>query len=311
MSASGITLVVHLLLSAPSAQPDTTDEFPVPAELEGRISFWEQVFGLYTSDRALLHDRENPKFIWQVIDFPQHQNPTVERKIRREFTRKATESLRKRLVRLEKKAQARDEIDTQILNMLGGEVSHLKGASTRVRSQQGVADKFLKGLKRSQKHIETIHAALDAAGVPRKLAALPFVESMFTPQARSSAGASGLWQLMPATARGLGLQVNSRKDERLNVRISTRAAARMLRDNYRMLGSWPLAITGYNHGPYGVKRATQELGTASLVSLIKRYKKSTWGFASKNFYAEFIAVSRLYEQATRVPAKRENAEDTP
>lgn len=102
---------------------------------------------------------------------------------------------------------------------------------------------------------------------------------------------------MPATARGLGLKVSRQRDERLDVLKATRAAARMLRQNYRMLGSWPLAITAYNHGPYGVRRAVQAVGSTDLMVLIERYEKSTWGFASKNFYAEFIAALAVVTDA--------------
>jgi membrane-bound lytic murein transglycosylase D len=86
-------------------------------------------------------------------------------------------------------------------------------------------------------------------------------------------------------------------DERLDTEKSTRAAARMLRKNHELLGNWPLAITGYNHGPNGVKRAVTAIGSTDLAYLIEHYEKSTWGFASKNFYAEFIAAVRVFAAA--------------
>lgn len=290
------------LLSAPAllatqVADSAESQFPIPEQIEGRIWFWEQVFGRYDSDQAVLHDRENPELIWHVVDLPENPNPQRERTLRKATVTQALANTRTRLSRLSKGVKAKDEVDQKLLEVVGSKIALLNGAASRLRSQTGVADKFRAGIARAKKHIAMIHTALDAEGVPRKLAALPFVESMFTPSARSHAGAAGLWQLMPATARGLGLKVNSERDERLNVGKATKAAARMLRDNYRMLDSWPLAITGYNHGPYGVKRATQQLKTRDLGVLIQRYKKSTWGFASKNFYAEFIAASRIFERA--------------
>ncbi|MEL6758801.1 MAG: lytic transglycosylase domain-containing protein [Myxococcota bacterium] len=283
-------------LTAVAAEPD--DAFPVSEALEGRVWFWEQIFGRYDSDHVVFHDRESPDVVWSVVELPDHPNEKKEAKLRREALTKSLGELRTRLGRLERNQTARDEDDKRLLEVAAGDRTRLKGAVARLRYQHGVADRFRAGIKRSRPHMKTIHAALDKAGVPRKLAALPFIESMFKPSVHSHAGAAGLWQLMPATARGLGLSVTKNRDDRLNVTKATHAAARMLRDNYRMLQSWPLAITGYNHGPYGVKRATQALGTRDLGELIKRYKKSTWGFASKNFYAEFIAASRVYERAT-------------
>ena len=77
---------------------------------------------------------------------------------------------------------------------------------------------------------------------------------------------------------------------------STRAAARLLQENYRILGSWPLAITAYNHGTAGIFRAIDSVGSRDLVELIRRYQAPAFGFASKNFYAEFLAVVEIVAQ---------------
>jgi membrane-bound lytic murein transglycosylase D len=79
-------------------------------------------------------------------------------------------------------------------------------------------------------------------------------------------------------------------DERLDPYTSTRGAARFLRENYEMLGTWPLAITAYNHGPYGMKKATQQLGTKDIAIIIQRYDGRSFGFSSRNFYPEFLAA---------------------
>jgi membrane-bound lytic murein transglycosylase D len=117
---------------------------------------------------------------------------------------------------------------------------------------------------------------------------------MFNTKAHSSAGAAGVWQLMPATAREFGLRVKRGKDDRLDILKATRAAAKLLARNHRMLKSWPLAVTGYNHGAYGVKRAIRKVGSRKLEDLIEHYEKRSWGFASKNFYAEFVAMIRIF-----------------
>src|SRR5262249_21693468 len=79
-------------------------------------------------------------------------------------------------------------------------------------------------------------------------------------------------------------------DERRDPIASTRAAARYLSRSYERLGSWPLAITSYNHGPVGMLRAVDATGSTDLVSMIRYYDGPGWGFASRNFYAEFLAA---------------------
>ncbi|MCG8463137.1 MAG: LysM peptidoglycan-binding domain-containing protein, partial [Holophagales bacterium] len=76
---------------------------------------------------------------------------------------------------------------------------------------------------------------------------------------------------------------------------ATDGAARLLGENHSALGSWPLAITAYNHGRYGMKRAVRRLGTADLGVISEKYRSRTFGFASRNFYATFVAAYRAYE----------------
>ena len=170
---------------------------------------------------------------------------------------------------------------------------YISGASRRVRVQRGMRDQFMRGIIRAKPHLKKIRSVFSKKELPTELVALSFVESMFNPRAKSFAGAAGLWQLMPATARQYKLTVNKKQDHRLDIDRSTLAAATMLQQNFKRLGSWPLAITAYNHGPNGMRRAVKAVGTTDLSHLIKHYKKRTWGFASKNFYAEFVAALRV------------------
>jgi membrane-bound lytic murein transglycosylase D len=71
---------------------------------------------------------------------------------------------------------------------------------------------------------------------------------------------------------------------------AARAAARLLRQNYDRLGTWPLAITAYNHGPYGMMNAVRVMGTRDIEKIVKGYDGRGFGFASRNFYTEFLAA---------------------
>ena len=121
-----------------------------------------------------------------------------------------------------------------------------------------------------------------------ELAYLPHVESSFNPNAVSGAGAVGLWQLTRPTARKY-LTVHGGRDERYDPVRSTEAAAHHLKHAHAVLGNWPLAVTAYNHGVPGVRRAQARAGD-NLDDLLRGYSSAAFGFASKNFYAEFLAA---------------------
>lgn len=102
---------------------------------------------------------------------------------------------------------------------------------------------------------------LEAAKMPSMLRYLSMIESGFQARIRSKAGARGLWQFMPATARSYGLKVSGQTDERTDPRKSTRAAARYLRDLAFEFGgdALLLAIASYNKGENGIRRALKKL----------------------------------------------------
>src|SRR6266566_3115674 len=111
-------------------------------------------------------------------------------------------------------------------------------------------------------------------------------------------GAEGLWQFMRSTGRRY-MRIDSAVDDRLDPFRSTEAAAQLLAYNYRVLGTWPLALTAYNHGTAGVRRAKETLGTDDIVRIVRSYNSRTFGFASRNFYVSFLAALEV----ARTPEK--------
>jgi membrane-bound lytic murein transglycosylase D len=103
--------------------------------------------------------------------------------------------------------------------------------------------------ERADKFFPVIDPILTEYDIPSDFRYIPLAESGLRPKAVSRAGAAGYWQLMPGTARALGLKVNSRVDERFNVQKATTAACRYLRQLYDQLGSWSLVAAAYNAGP--------------------------------------------------------------
>jgi membrane-bound lytic murein transglycosylase D len=86
------------------------------------------------------------------------------------------------------------------------------------------------------------------------------------------------------------MRIDGAVDDRLDPFRSTEAAAQLLAYNYRVLGTWPLALTAYNHGTAGVLRAKETLGTEDIVKIVRSYTSRTFGFASRNFYVSFLAA---------------------
>lgn len=104
--------------------------------------------------------------------------------------------------------------------------------------------------------------ALERQGLPHELKYLPIIESALDPDAVSRAGATGLWQLMLPTARGLGMEVNTLVDERRDPIRSTEAATKFLRQLYDIYNDWSLAIAAYNCGPGNVNKALRRAGAS-------------------------------------------------
>lgn len=102
--------------------------------------------------------------------------------------------------------------------------------------------------------------ALERHGLPLELKYLPVIESALVPTAVSRAGAGGLWQFMPATAAGLGLEINSLVDQRRDPYLSSEAAARYLKQLFNTYNDWSLAIAAYNCGPGNVNKALRRAG---------------------------------------------------
>lgn len=119
----------------------------------------------------------------------------------------------------------------------------------------------------SKRYFAVIEPILAKYGVPDDFKYLCMAESGLNPEARSGAGAGGLWQLMPAYAKSAGLLVGDEVDERYHIEKSTEAACRYLIDAKRRLGSWTLAAAAFNAGVAGVSRRLEKQGVESYYDL--------------------------------------------
>jgi membrane-bound lytic murein transglycosylase D len=281
----------------PPATVDDSNPFPRPPDLERDVRFWIRVYTEVTTDGGLLHDSWNLGLVYEVLRFEPEQAPqTRERLIAAAKARYA--ALLRRFAAGDKANLSAHEL--RILHAFGGTAtpSDFLAAIDRIRFQLGQADRFHEGLIRAEVLERRIAQTLKANGVPPEIAALPHVESSFNAFAYSRVGAAGLWQFMPKTARRY-MRVDDLVDERLDPFRATEAAANLMLYNYRLVGTWPLAVTAYNHGPGGLRRAQDELGSSDIAVIVKHYNGATFGFASRNFYVAFLAALEVDRNAEK------------
>ncbi len=283
------SVMLLLALSAAAA-------LPRPAGLEPEIRFWTRVFAEVPSQQALIHDNRRLDIIYARIDVPDSGDPAGKRRVS-EQARKKYEAILRTLAGGKRDGLTAEQ--ARVLALWPADVGNdeLRRAAGRVRFQQGLADGFRAGLIRSGRWEAHILDSLRAAGVPEALAALPHVESSYNPAARSHVGAAGLWQFTRSTGRRF-MQIDHVVDERRDPYRSSEAAAALLQYNYSILKSWPLAITAYNHGVAGMRRAVRTTGSDDIETIVRQYKGRAFGFASRNFYVAFLAAHDVAEQAT-------------
>ena len=276
---------------------DEADPFAQPPELESDVRFWIRVYTEVTTDQGLIHDDWNLKLVYEVLRFdPASSQAERERRVAEAKTRYAV--LLRRFAAGDTGSLTPHE--RRILHAFGDKATahDYLDAIDRIRFQLGQADRFHEGLIRAAAWETHIARVLEQHGVPEEIAALPHVESSFNPFAYSKVGAAGLWQFMPSTAKRF-MRVDGIVDERLDPYSATQAAANLMLYNYRLLGTWPLAVTAYNHGPGGLRRAQDELGTSDIAVIVKRYQGATFGFASRNFYVAFLAALEVDRNAEK------------
>lgn len=257
-----------------------------PAEgLEARIEFWKQVFTNYGADDIVIHDRFHVNLIYAVAT-----DETVDARVR--GVKQALTEIRDTLETPERLSDAASPIYQAIVDQgLDPSEALLNDLLDQVHTQRGVKERFRNGVIRSGRYVDSFRKIMDHSEVPAECALLPLVESSYE-NARSSAAAVGVWQFTRATGREY-LRVSGRIDERLDPVKSAHAAGKLLRENYNKLGSWPLALTAYNHGRGGMLRAVSEHGS-DLPTIISDYRGPVFGYASMNFYAEFLAAVDVY-----------------
>lgn len=287
-------ILLFSLLSAficPSLASSSEPLFPNFPAIEKNVSFWEKVYSEYTLSQGVIHDRRDLGVVYAVVNL-KHPGYRENRSANQKRVDQVKKRYRRILAKLSSGRSPSSFEERRVLKMFGPDPSPevIVRAADNIRLQMGQRGRFKRGVARSGAYLEEIKKIFREHELPEDLVYLAHVESSYNHNAASHAGAVGLWQFIRQTGDQY-LEIDYAVDERLDPLKSSLAAAQFLKDNYEELGSWPLALTAYNHGPGGVRRAMNAKG--DFQSIIKEYRGRLFGFASRNFYAEFLAARKV------------------
>lgn len=288
-----------------------SEDFPCPEALHGRVTFWAHVFFKWGNSKAVFHDPDVPERVYSVVDTGKGCSNSVQSRLNRERRRIKT-ALYNTAGKLESSASLSKE-ERHLASLFPVKnPAQLRRKAEKIRCQTGIRESFIKGLARFNRYSYMVDSILAQYNLPPDIRYLPFVESTYNPRAYSKAGAAGMWQIMPSTARTLGLQLDATIDERLDPEAATHGAARYLTESRTSLTKLahqldpsiqdseisPFVITSYNYGVNGMRRAIKRVNP-DYMEVLEKYRSPSFRTAVKNFYASFLAARHVVKNAER------------
>lgn len=285
------------------------EDFNITPYFLPATKFWFSIYSQYTSHQVVIHDKENLDLVYSVMDFsPLHDsniNMFAKSKLQADLALERAVAVKKILRSLSSSKGELNIEEAAVLKSVknaGIEIPKsptarrnlFKNLVTTVRTQTGQRDMVYSGVLRSLPYLPFLERQFNNFGLPSELLAIAFVESSFNLEAESYAGASGVWQFMPLTSSYFMPARNNRIDYRNNPVISSLAAMHLLKQNKMILKRWDLAVPAYNFGTSHLVKAKRKYkDKATLEHILQNYEHNDVGFASKNYYAEFLAMARV------------------
>lgn len=245
----------------------TAETFKVPAGLKKSVDFWIQIYSKYTTQQGVFHVVGDTDQILGDFDLTQvYANPKWS-PVRRQLEAEILIKRQKKLL------AARYKIDVN-----------------KIRLQTGLKDRMEQAIKVSGYYLPQMEKIFEQENIPKELTRVVFVESSFNIFAESKVGASGIWQIMPNVSKKFNYMSDA-QDLRNHPIYATKLAATIFKQNYQILKSWPLAVTGYNHGVGSMIKIVKKYKSNDIAFLIDNVASSkSFGFASRNFYATYLAA---------------------
>ncbi len=279
-----------------------SQDFHVPQGLSLRVQFWFDVYTKYGLEERVIHSQKYPWLIFKVIDVapilyaesPSLQwlrNQNADNIVHAELRRTKFQLIKIAHSKSLEKLTEEEQLLVAVLQALPGKLQrNAQLVASSLRIQTGQKEVFQEGLSISRQFLPQMDEIFKAQKLPSELTRIPLVESSFNDLATSKAGASGVWQFIGNTGKKF-LMVNSNIDERRSPIKSAYAAALVLKEDYMLLKhQWPLAVTAYNHGPGGVRHAAKTSKSYELATILTKYQSKSFGFATSNYYSEFLAA---------------------
>ncbi|MEW6057929.1 MAG: lytic transglycosylase domain-containing protein, partial [Bdellovibrionota bacterium] len=253
----------------------------------------------YSFYQILLYDREEKGKIYDVVDnrdlFQRGLGPIALEITSKNRVKKMVQAYRDAFHRLQKNPNAKFAAGTAgatILRLWGRQSSaRWAKLAGNLRTQPGQRDRVMQGLMNADRFIPAMESIFRKYDIPHEITRITLVESSFNLNAVSKADAVGVWQFLERSAREyIKVDHKNKIDERLSPIKTTYAAAKMLKRNYKLLKDWSLAIIAYNHGAKNLIPIRDRYQGQKIVKLLSSTKDSPLGYASKNYYAEFLAM---------------------
>lgn len=286
-----------------------SDEFVVMPGLEDPVQFWTKIFGEYGRDQVVFYHPDDVGIVYSVLDFSELKNfsdsiGTIRDQMIAEERERVTRMIQ-RVARLFKKpvltALELDKLDAEESRLY--EIlrkKHLDSVAAgdslvkNLAYRSGFAHRIQKALVQSGRYLPEMQRIFSERGLPLELTMIPFIESTFHVKAYSRSHAAGVWQFIPQTGSRY-LRIDEFVDERYDPILATHAAASHLAHEYGFLKSWPLTVNAYNTGPGRMQDAVKKLGTDDIAAIIQKYDGAGYGFDSRNYYPEFLAMWHVYQ----------------
>ena len=292
------------------------NQFDIPKYFEPSVRFWFSIYTQYTSDQVVIHDMENLDIVYNVVDFEELQSDLsihrfAKEKLKSHLTKEYIKRLKKNLISIGKKKLSKlsKEEDIVYQSILKSKINIPKKRSARkkffkklasaIRAQSGQRNRIFEGVIRSYPYLPFLEKQLVNFNLPNELIAISFLESSFNVKAKSKVAASGIWQFMPFIGNIFMPKLNDHVDYRQSPIISSLAAFHLLKQNFKILKRWDLAVPAYNSGTKHLIRAQRKFSKKmkkskiSLEYILENYDHAHIGFASQNFYSEFLALTRV------------------
>lgn len=248
--------------------------FEVPESMKKDVQFWIDIYSKYTTHQGVFHLVGQTDQVLGEIDL-------TDVYANQKWSSARQEKEAELIIRIQKRLIAK----------------RMKINKKQIRLQMGLKDRMQEAIKISGYYLPMIERVFQQEKLPLELTRLVFVESSFNIHAGSKVGASGLWQIMPRLGRKFKYLKPS-YDKRNHPYYATLAAARILKENYQILKSWPLAVTSYNHGVGSMLKIIQKYQSNDIAFLVNNVtSKKSFGFASRNFYATFLAALHVEKNA--------------